>query len=425
MSNVEGIVPFGLRNGRMYAATEVANGLACDCLCPGCATPLVARQGEHRRPHFAHHAGAECQYGAESAIHRMAKQIIADHRRVLLPGWDGDLIHPNPSMLVDIKDRIHRADRVEIPARVAQLTDVTLEQRVGDHRPDLVVNDDQGELLIEIRWQHAVTPEKRQAMVESGRRMIEIDLSRLGVFDISRTDLLINAVLGNASNRKWISCPQAIAAWNENHRALCDRVQHENASIQEAREANLRKQRDRLAIQRNKRSHYLSELAALNQVTRPEAIQRRLQALARMDIPKAESLQREILPTWVTLHLTDPSSDCWAVNAHPKLWWSAAYLRFIQSAPTGTVVTTKAVFNWLELTFGFHPIAYCLFQAQRTYGIASQPGSRGRAPHWCAYFSDKENRAIPNLWRIAERFLNRLTDAGVLDRATDGFQIAI
>jgi len=22
----------------------------------------------------------------------MAKQIIADHRRVLLPGWDGDLI---------------------------------------------------------------------------------------------------------------------------------------------------------------------------------------------------------------------------------------------------------------------------------------------------------------------------------------------
>jgi len=37
--------PFGLLGGRVVAITEVANGWACGCTCPGCGAQLVARQG--------------------------------------------------------------------------------------------------------------------------------------------------------------------------------------------------------------------------------------------------------------------------------------------------------------------------------------------------------------------------------------------
>ena len=68
---------FGLdHTGRMRGIDEVEQGLACDCECPECGSPLVARKGAVRVHHFAHR-GASCATGAESALHRMAKQIVA------------------------------------------------------------------------------------------------------------------------------------------------------------------------------------------------------------------------------------------------------------------------------------------------------------------------------------------------------------
>ena len=68
--------------GSLLRIDEVRRGLGCNCLCPGCETPLVARKGELKAHHFAHHtpppeSTLSC---AESALHKWAKNIVAKQR---------------------------------------------------------------------------------------------------------------------------------------------------------------------------------------------------------------------------------------------------------------------------------------------------------------------------------------------------------
>lgn len=53
-------IPFGIdASGAARDATSVENGLKCGCSCPSCGGELVARQGEVRVHHFAHHSKQE------------------------------------------------------------------------------------------------------------------------------------------------------------------------------------------------------------------------------------------------------------------------------------------------------------------------------------------------------------------------------
>ncbi len=93
---------FGLRNGKIVSVDEVDSGLACDCLCPACHQPLVAKKGAIKAHHFSHavnnsisrdhnansaelYSAPDCPYALETAIHLMSKQIIKDECRMTLP----------------------------------------------------------------------------------------------------------------------------------------------------------------------------------------------------------------------------------------------------------------------------------------------------------------------------------------------------
>ncbi len=59
---------FGLRKDKLYHVSEVEFGLECNCICPSCKAILVAKKGEIREHHFAHHRISPCPNGAESAM---------------------------------------------------------------------------------------------------------------------------------------------------------------------------------------------------------------------------------------------------------------------------------------------------------------------------------------------------------------------
>ena len=178
--NTELRLPFGLREGRMWAPREVASGLACDCTYPACGSPLESRnKGSKHKAYFAHHSGNTCHGAYESAIYRMAQQLICDRLRLTLPAWNGAEGMPNPPTATDSRGSRLLGKRVYYPSRSVQLRTAKTEPNIADYRPDVLAEDNEGELLIEIRVSDVVDDRKGRSLPPDGRRMMEIDLSGL------------------------------------------------------------------------------------------------------------------------------------------------------------------------------------------------------------------------------------------------------
>lgn len=175
------------RDGKLHHVSKVANGLACDCVCPDCKTELIAKQGPEKIWHFSHVAnGVNCANPGETALHFNAKQIIEEN---------GGL---------DICGFINEWDR-----RSVSFSSIEVEKYQNGIRPDLVGNDPSdgfGEyMVIEILVTHAVGEEKRKVLAERDAPALEIDLS--GVSHSLTWSELKQQILTDAP-RRWLHHPE-------------------------------------------------------------------------------------------------------------------------------------------------------------------------------------------------------------------------
>jgi hypothetical protein len=165
-------VPFGLRDGRLWYVHDVEPGIACRCVCPdpACGLPLVAKnipsEGRRRAYHFVHATEPSGCTGRETALHLMAKQILAQPGQLTLPPWRSAAGTFGPYVCTVDGGEAERA----VP--------------YTDLRPDLrlSVRGPSGapfELYVEIRVTHAVGDSKTAVLREAGTTAVEIDLSRI------------------------------------------------------------------------------------------------------------------------------------------------------------------------------------------------------------------------------------------------------
>jgi hypothetical protein len=174
-------IPFGwhLPSQRMITATEAPNGRACECICVACGGRLQARQGAVRVWHFAHDEETNCQYASEAAIHRMAKQMIAERGRVFVPSRQlSRTICGEKRVWVETV-----AFNVQ-SAGLQTLEDCTQEKTIGggrfeggSRRPDVLASLDGRPLAIEIRNTHAVDFDKQEWLERQGCSVLEIDVA--------------------------------------------------------------------------------------------------------------------------------------------------------------------------------------------------------------------------------------------------------
>ncbi len=182
------MIPFGLAaSGRMMAPTEVSRGLACACVCPKCQAPLIARQGERSVHHFAHAAETpSCQGAVESALHKMAKQIVADARIIRLP-----------PAFVDINGE---SERIMWPQTWAY-DQAACEQTVHGLRPDVVVSNQFRTVAVEIFVAHRAEQPKINQLAKIGLDAIEIGLPGIP-WDIAVPDLEVEVL--RRAPRYWL-----------------------------------------------------------------------------------------------------------------------------------------------------------------------------------------------------------------------------
>jgi hypothetical protein len=169
-------------SGKMVNIFCVERGLACNCFCPRCKKPLVAKLGNEggRQPHFAHIKGAECHGAYMSALHKLSEQIIKEEMAVMAPSY-----------------RI-------IEAKKLLFTHVEVEQRKdrNDLQPDLVgISEDGQRWVVEIRNTHEIDRHKKEKIKESKITCLEVDVRN------QRLENLKEFLLNSVESREWINNP--------------------------------------------------------------------------------------------------------------------------------------------------------------------------------------------------------------------------
>lgn len=161
----------------MVAPTEVPNGEGCGCVCPGCNVSLVAKQGTINEWHFAHAKGADCANATESALHRMAKQLIMDRQQVFVPERKLEQRANGPYDDVSGEYSWREVLSVEIQAEgLVNLFNCAEEQRVETRRPDVLAYIGGSRIAIEVAFTHFCDAQKLEWLIERNLTTIEIDI---------------------------------------------------------------------------------------------------------------------------------------------------------------------------------------------------------------------------------------------------------
>lgn len=180
---------YALKNNELKHISEVESGKACNCVCPGCGSVLIAKKGKKVIHHFAHYNGDLCKYGYETSLHMAAKRIISEAKKFTVP----PIYDKFP-----ISDKvIKRTNSIEI-----SVDSVELEKYMGDIIPDIIIYSGNKKIMVEIFVSHAIDEEKEKKIKEHNISTIEIDLSNKK--DIISEEELREILLNNSDLKRWV-----------------------------------------------------------------------------------------------------------------------------------------------------------------------------------------------------------------------------
>lgn len=167
-------------NGEMVHVDSVPNGLACNCICPHCHEPLVARHGKIKEHGFAHHSEnrrANLSICYEIILYKLAEHILQTKKRICVPSYYG----------------IFKATDIDF-------VDVKIDSRYEreDKQPDVIATTKEGvQYLIEFTFEYKV--QHKRDLDYNNLTCIEVDLSE------QTLESLEKFLISSAEKRRWIN----------------------------------------------------------------------------------------------------------------------------------------------------------------------------------------------------------------------------
>lgn len=135
---------YALRDNELISVDSVERGRKCNCICPYCKQPLIAKKGNYRIHHFAHDKDSSCEHGYETSLHLLAKEILSESKTIVLP-----------ALKRGSRNKLVLEESMEV-----EILDVRLEQYIDDVKPDVIIDTERGTFYIEIYVTHKVDREK-------------------------------------------------------------------------------------------------------------------------------------------------------------------------------------------------------------------------------------------------------------------------
>jgi hypothetical protein len=156
--------------GKPVYVNDVKKGKACDCFCEKCNSQVEAVQGQRNQWHFRHVKESGCPGSQETAIHRLAKQIIIENFEMA------------------------------IPDELLMYADANQEQIFQTIRPDIIAVSNDNNVFIEVRVTHAIEESTELFYTNGKHNCIEIDLRKIP-YDVSPEDLT-KLILKESKNKR-------------------------------------------------------------------------------------------------------------------------------------------------------------------------------------------------------------------------------
>ncbi len=336
-------IPFGLnlKDSRMYSVEDVPNGKACGCVCPKCGDELEARnRGKtHRVHHFAHGKKNDCVGAGETAIHKMAKQIVFESSYLYVPTFEYQ-----PVGLLVNQEKCW-GDKVVILGRDLTINSAIEEERQKDYgfTPDILVDIGGKYLAVEVFYTNPVSEQKKIKVKNSKMAMIQIDLSGVDYETLVNAELFKKLVLDDKDNRIWIYNPKGEQLVIKANNDLAQKIKIENELrlIRKAKERKLKEERDQkkrldderveLARLKNRKiiANEIEQLLKYNEsswrmqrekILLDKALNAHPKILEIYHTQKSKSLHENLI------NIIDPKD--WIFKVHRILWQSHILLYF-------------------------------------------------------------------------------------------------
>lgn len=187
-------IPIGIKGGLPLRPHEVANGLACGCVCPACAHPLIAaNQGTRVDPYFRHDADSDCVRGYQKGVLLAAKLALSDLQTFELPGYTENITARFHGLLL--------LETIAIPPKRI-FVDRILKNDEGDADITLCSGGHELDVVFAIRGRS--TDSQIRKLRDQERPSLVIDLSRLAVSHILDTEAFHRYVSEDLTLRRWI-----------------------------------------------------------------------------------------------------------------------------------------------------------------------------------------------------------------------------
>lgn len=146
---------------------SVKNGLECNCTCPGCNEPLVAKNdGKIREHHFAHLSGNDCGTGYMTIRHIWGEEILFENK--ILP------------IAINGKRMFLRTNRIGMEVKLTDLNiipDIFGRALLPFNYLGIKLPGDIP-FIVEIYVTHKVNEIKASIIKRAGIPAVEIDLSK-------------------------------------------------------------------------------------------------------------------------------------------------------------------------------------------------------------------------------------------------------
>lgn len=212
------LIPFARRvsDNRLVDVQSVPRGLACNCVCPSCELPLMAKQGAINEWHFSHStrseddsAAAFCSYSFFVSARAMLRQIAQPSIQLLTPEYlIGD--ESGHGRLVD-----HRKSSRITESKMISIVDVVLEKNLGGVSIDIFGQVEGYPIALYIEHEGRRSPRELSLENVLGSGVVAVSLELLPQFIAEQVGAvrsyeacLREYIRSSVSPRRWLYHPR-------------------------------------------------------------------------------------------------------------------------------------------------------------------------------------------------------------------------